>query len=154
MSFGCDQVFPWSSLVCKKVAIVNRRLGRSGLIELRVVVEVVVEAKNSACFTIHNQGCVGSNLPVGKLVMKSISDQVIAIVCTPFEGDVDVAGVLKIPGGISTGIDHCEQVTVFCGDDCGNPKVLGSTVPLRKKDLPENLRNHWKFKRFFGNYRV
>jgi hypothetical protein len=51
----------------KKVAIVDRRLRWPGLVELRVVVEVVVKAKNSARFTINHQGGIRSHLPVWEI---------------------------------------------------------------------------------------
>ena len=46
------------------IPIVDRRSGWSLLVELRVVIEVVVKAENPACFSIHDQGGIGSHLSV------------------------------------------------------------------------------------------
>ena len=105
------------------------------------MIEVVVKAKNPARFTIKHQGGIGSHLPVWKLGNEINFRPVIAIICTPLEGNVYVAGVLKIPGGISTGINYCEQVTVFCGDDCGDSKILGSSIFLGKNYLSKRVCN-------------
>ena len=48
--------------------------------------------------------------------------------------------MLKIPGGISAGIDHCEEISVFCRDEGGNPEVLGPAVSLREDHLAKGIR--------------
>jgi hypothetical protein len=121
------------------ITIVDRRSRRPLLVEIGVVIEVVVKAENPACFSIHDQGGIGSHLPVRKLGNEIDITPSIAIVRTSLERDVDVAGVLKIPGGVAAGIDYREEITVLGRDDCRNPEVLGSTVSLRENHLAKGI---------------
>ena len=117
------------------IPIVDRRSRRPLLVELGVVVEVVVKAKNPACFTIKNQGGIGPNLSVREISHEFDVSPRVSVVRTSLERDVNVAGVLKIPSGVAAGIDHREEITVLGRDEGGNPEVLGSTVSLREDHL-------------------
>ena len=121
------------------IAVVDRRSRWSLLVELGVVIEVVVKAENLAGFSIHDQGGIGSYLSVGEVCNKANFRPSVSIVRASLDRDVNVAGVLKIPGGVAAGIDHCEQITVLCRDDCGNPEVLGSTVSFREDHLAKGI---------------
>ena len=127
------------------IPIVDRSSRRSLLVELRVMIEVVVKAKNPARFSINDQGCIGSYLPVWELGNEINFRPSVSVVRTSLERNVDVTGVLKIPGGVAAGIDHREEITVLCRDDCGNPEVLGSTVSLREDHLAKSIRNSRNF---------
>ena len=117
------------------IPIVDRRSRRPLLVELGVVVEVVVKAKNPARITIKDQGGIGSNLSVREISHEFDISPRVSVVRASLVGNVDVAGVLKISGGVAAGIDHCEEISVLGRDDCGNSEVLGSTVPLREDHL-------------------
>ena len=121
------------------IPIVDRRSGRSLLVELRVVVEVVVKAKNPARFSIHDQGGIGSHLPVRELGNELNFRPSVAIIRTSLERNVDVTVVLKIPGGVAAGIDHCEEISVLCRDEGGNPEVLGPAVSLGKNYFSKGI---------------
>ena len=117
------------------IPIVDRRSRRPLLVELGVVVEVVVKAKNPARITIKDQGGIGSNLSVREISHEFDISPRVSVVRASLVGNVDVAGVLKISGGVAAGIDHCEEISVLGRDDCGNSEVLGSTVSLREDHL-------------------
>ena len=123
------------------VTVVDRRSRRPLLVELGVVVEVVVKAKNPARITIKDQGGIGSNLSVREISHEIDISPRVSVVRASLEGNVDVAGVLKIPGGVAAGIDHREEITVLGRDEGGNPEVLGSTVSLWEYHLAKSIRN-------------
>ena len=110
------------------IPIVDRRSGRSLLVELRVMVEVIVKAENPSCFSIHDQGGIRSNLSVREISHEFDISPSVSVVRASLVGNVDVAGVLKIPGGVAAGIDHCEEISVHGRDEGGNSEVLGPTV--------------------------
>ena len=121
------------------IPIVDRRSRRSLLVELRVMIEVVVKAKNPARFSINDQGCIGSYLPVWELGNEINFRPSVSVVRTSLERNVDVTGVLKIPGGVSAGIDHCEEISVLGRDEGGNPEVLGPAVSLGKNYFTKGI---------------
>ena len=103
------------------------------------MIEVVVKAENLAGFSIHDQGGIGSYLSVGEVCNKANFRPSVSIVRASLERDVNVAGVLKIPGGVAAGIDYREEISVLCRDDCGNPEVLGAPISLGENHLAKSI---------------